>query len=462
MQAEKNKKCVVIGLGASGMAAAQYLRDRGFQVGVSESADLSRISGADCAELARLGITLESGGHSENFFRDAALVVPSPGVPLDLPILEAVRQRGVEIAGELALAAGQFHIPVIAVTGSNGKTTTTSLIGHLLKEEGRRVFVGGNIGTPLLEYFRGPLDAETVVLELSSFQLEMSGSFRPDIGLLLNISPDHLDRHGSMESYGAAKKRIFENQRPGDIAIVGADDPLLAAERRFSAGTLLRFGSAPGCEALVTGGGVVLRGRVGGEMVHEEYSLQETILSAEINRQNAAAAILAVRAAGCGSEAVRSGLLSFKLPRHRMALVAEINGIRYIDDSKGTNIGAVAAALSSCGGPVILIAGGRSKGGDFRLLAPAVAEHVRLLVLIGEAATRMAAELGPLVPTVLAAKMEEAVQLAAAAARPGDTVLLSPACASFDMFSGYAERGEVFQRAVEQLENFRQDCRSNG
>lgn len=442
---------MVVGLGASGMAAVRFLHDQGLRVAVSESQPASNLGSADLAVLRELGVAWESGGHSCEFFRDAELIVPSPGVPLDLPVLREARERGVAIAGELAIAAGRLHAPVIAVTGSNGKTTVTSLIGHFLRAAGRETFVGGNIGTPVLEYLRGAQGAEAVVLELSSFQLEIGGAFRPDIGLLLNLSPDHLDRHGSMEGYAAAKRRIFKNQGAGDTAILGADDPMVMAEPVVTGAQVLRFGAVSGCEAQVVTEGVVLDLAIGGQKIEEKYDLRDTALASSINRLNAAAAILAVRVFGCNAGEIRAGLASYAPPAHRMALVAEIGGVRYVDDSKGTNIGAVAAALASCGDRVILIAGGRNKGSDFSLLAESVARHVRHLILIGEAAAQMSRQLGSLVPLTMAASMEDAVRRAAEIALAGDTVLLSPACASFDMFTSYAHRGEVFRQAVREL-----------
>ena len=451
MQLARGMKCVVVGLGASGMAAVRFLHDQGLQVSVSESRPAANLGSVDLDVLRELGVAWESGGHSGEFFRDAELIVPSPGVPLDLPVLRSARERGVAIVGELAIAAGRLDAPVIAVTGSNGKTTVTSLIGHLLQAAGRETFAGGNIGTPVLEYLCGSQQAEVVVLELSSFQLEISGSFRPEVALLLNLSPDHLDRHGSMAGYAEAKRRIFVNQRAGDTAILGADDPMVIAEKVATGATVLRFGAAPGCEALVREEGVILALEIAGQKVEEEYDLRDTALGSFINRLNAAAAILAVRVSGCSAGEIRAGLASYAPPAHRMSLVAEIGGVRYVDDSKGTNIGAVVAALVSCGDRVILIAGGRNKGSDFSLLAESVTRHVRHLILIGEAAVQMAAQLGSLVPVTMASSMEDAVSRAAEMAQAGDTVLLSPACASFDMFTSYAHRGEVFRRAVQEL-----------
>lgn len=456
MQSEAGKKAVVVGLGASGMAAVRYLKAHGYDVCVSESRPRESLSAEDLSMLNSLDVDMETGGHTSDFFDHADMIVPSPGVPLDVPVLEYARKKGIEIVGELALAAGKINAPVIAVTGSNGKTTVTSLIGHLLQKTGKKIFVGGNIGTPVLEYLRGDQWAGIVVLELSSFQLEIAGSFRPDVAILLNISPDHLDRHGTIEQYAAAKLRIFANQHQEDIAVLPTDDPMLL-DREVPAGIVLRFGTSNDATARINDKGVMISiSRPEGE-AEEFYDLTGTSLSSFVNRLNAAVAILAARVVGCQDELIRAGLHDYVPPAHRMSLVGEIGGVRYIDDSKGTNIGAVQAALASNGDRIILIAGGRDKKSDFSLLAPAVREHVIYLVLLGEAAGRIKEALGSIVQTVTAGSMEEAVRMAAERAQPGDTVMLSPGCASFDMFTGYAHRGEVFRQAVSRLEPIKQE-----
>lgn len=458
MQLVKGTKCIVVGLGVSGMAAVRFLHDRELQVSVSEYRRVDQIDGALLSELRKLDIALETGGHTDDFFRNAKLIVPSPGVPLDLPIIKESRKRGAVIAGELAIAADRVSSPVIGVTGSNGKTTVTSLIGHLLQAGEENVFVGGNIGTPVLEYLCGPQDARALVLELSSFQLEISGEFRPDIALLLNLSPDHIDRHGTLEKYAAAKQRIFTNQGPGDVAIIGSDDVMVMRERITTAGRVLRFGVHPSSEALVQDNGVLIRGKSLGTENDEYYDLSETALSSFVNRLNAAAAILAARVYGSTAETIRKGLSDYTLFPHRMSPVAEIDGVKYVDDSKGTNIGAVTAALASCGKRIILIAGGRDKDNDFSLLSESIRHHVLQMVLIGEAAGRIEEQLGGHVPVLRAGSMEEAVAMATDVASPGDTVLLSPGCASFDMFTGYVQRGEAFQQAVQGLRKISHDC----
>ncbi len=285
-----------------------------------------------------------------------------------------------------------------------------------------------------------------MVLELSSFQLELAGDFRANIGLLLNITPDHLDRHGSMERYAAAKYRIFAGQQEDDVAILGADDALaLAADTGRAARRT--FGRAAGGDAVVSGSRVLVPGQ--GKTL--SFDLAGSRLDSAVNRLNAAAAILAARAAGCGADAIGRGLRGFRPPEHRMSLVGSRDGIRWINDSKATNVGAMAAALASCDSPVVLIAGGRDKGGDFSVVRPLVRDRVRALVLIGEAAGIIADQLGDLAPVIRAGDMAGAVRSAAAAARAGDTVLLAPGCASFDMFDSYEQRGRVFTRLAREM-----------
>jgi UDP-N-acetylmuramoylalanine--D-glutamate ligase len=420
-------------------------------VKVSDQRHLDQIDPMTLDMLRQADVELEAGGHTLSMLSGTDLVIPGPGVPLDLPLLEAARTQRLPIVGELALAAGQFSAPVIAVTGSNGKTTVTSLLGHLLRAAGRHPFVGGNIGTPLLEYFVAPTQYDAVVLELSSFQLDLAGLFRPDIGLLLNISPDHLDRHGSMAAYAHAKMNMFAKQRKGDVAILGADDPVAVAAHVNDGVNRCTFGRTEGCDARIAGGRVLIDIHRGGVSRSEEYDLGGTHLHSSVNQLNAAAALLAAALHGCKYEELVRGLADFNPPPHRMAEVATVAGVRFINDSKATNIGALEAALGGCEAPVVLIAGGRDKDSDFTLLRAVVGRKVKHLVLVGEAAGLMEAALGSIVTTELATTMEEAVRRAMAAASSGDIVLLAPGCASFDMFSGYAERGRVFVEHVMQL-----------
>jgi UDP-N-acetylmuramoylalanine--D-glutamate ligase len=403
--------------------------------------------------LSASGVGLECGGHSGPFLQQADMIMASPGIPLDLPVLLAAKERGIPVVGELAIAGPAITSKVIAITGTNGKTTVTSLIGELLQRAGKKVFVGGNIGTPLFEYLCEPTPVDVVVLEVSSFQLETAGDFRPDVALLLNITPDHLDRHGNMEGYTAAKRRIFVNQHRHDIAILGGDDPLC---REMPAGLTGRvplfFGHGADCHAWINSDKVVVN--LDGDS--ETYTLTDTALGGNTGALNSAAAILATRSVGCSRDAIQMGLSQFIPGPHRLAKVGEINGVAFYDDSKATNTGAVLSALLQFAGNVILIAGGRDKGDDYGLLRAAVGEKVKRLVLIGEAAGKIEAGLQGAVEIVHAVSMEEAVELAGRVMQPGDTVLLSPACSSFDMFDNYGHRGRAFVSAVERLKTIRE------
>ncbi len=451
LQLKKGMKAVVIGLGSAGLSTVKFLRSHGISVAVTEQRPLEAIEPDVIDYFKRVGIALETGGHSREFVKGADLVVPSPGVPLDLPILRFAREIGGDVIGELGLAAGRIDVPVVAVTGSNGKTTVTSLIGHLLRGCGKRVFVGGNIGTPLLEYFNCRESVDAVVLELSSFQLDLSGTFRPDIGLLLNLSPDHLDRHGSWEAYTAAKGNLFVNQQLGDIAILGEDELLCEVASVVQGVQLCKFGIQKHSDAAIIEETVRLCLLRSGRQVEESYSLLKTNLNSSVNQLNAAAAILAARLFDGSKELIQAALSHYRLPEHRMTRVAEINGISFVNDSKATNIGALQAALSGCTFPVVLIAGGRDKGSDFSQIEAVAREKVKHLVLIGEAAGAMQEALRDAVEIEVAVSMEEAVGKAFNAAESGDQVFLAPGCASFDMFSGYEERGRIFTECVEAL-----------
>ncbi|MBM9613304.1 UDP-N-acetylmuramoyl-L-alanine--D-glutamate ligase [Desulfobulbus rhabdoformis] len=452
LQLSSKTTAVVIGLGTAGMATLRDLLRQGVRVKVSDQRAIEAIDPQTLAFLRDNQVVLETGAHSAEFIQGADLVVPGPGVPLDLPVLETARGQNIPLYGELALAAGRFSVPVIAVTGSNGKTTVTSLIGELLQASGRRPFVGGNIGTPLLDFFDKPEAYDCAVLELSSFQLDLAGEFRPNIGLLLNITPDHIDRHGSLTAYTRAKQKLFAHQTPGDLAILGGDDTTALATPVASGVPALSFGRGEQCAARVEAGSIVIGATFGGDEP-VVYPLEDTKLASSVNQLNAAAAVLAATLAGCDQAGIARGLIRYQPPPHRMAEVAVVDGVRFINDSKATNIGALEAALDGCEAPVILIAGGRDKKSDFTLLQDVVRRRVKALILLGEAAPLMKEALGSVTKADLAATMKAAVIQAFKAASPGDLVLLAPGCASFDMFSGYAERGEVFAQAVRGLNN---------
>jgi UDP-N-acetylmuramoylalanine--D-glutamate ligase len=375
-------------------------------------------------------------------FDRATLVVVSPGVPA-LPELERALASGAEVIGELELAFRHYEgEPVVAVGGTNGKSTTTTLVGELLSAAGEKVFTGGNLGRPAAEAVDGEFDA--IVLEVSSFQLERAPSFRPKVSVLLNVTEDHLDRYPSFSAYADAKGNAFVNQTADDVAVVPFGDKLCEEQARRGKGRVVFFGSAGD---YVVDGQAVVESATG-----ERFDLSKTRLHGAHNYANAAAAIAAARALGISSESVRLGLSRFEPLPHRMALAGEIAGVRFYDDSKGTNVGASVTALAGLSeAKGVLIAGGRDKLGAYEPLVAALREKGRAVVLIGEAAERIAVAVGDALPVTRASSMPEAVQLALEAAKPGDAVLLSPACSSFDMFKSYAERGDRFVDAVRDL-----------
>ena len=431
------QRVVVVGLKKSGIAAAQLCLAEGARVVGTDRAPRESLD----PEVFGLGIEIVAGGHDGVDFAAADLIVVSPGVPA-LPEIEAAERRGVEVIGELELGCRRLRAPIIAVGGTNGKSTTTTLAGVLAKAAGKKTFVGGNLGTPVSVAVGQ--DFDLAVLEVSSFQLERAPSFRPRVSILLNISEDHLDRYPDLAAYAAAKSNAFVNQSPDDVAIVPANDELCETQARRGRGRLVRFGE--GGEYAIDAGAIVERGS------GERFELAEARLFGRHNHENAAAAIAAVRALGIPPEAVRRGLANFTPLPHRMALSGEVSAVRFYDDSKGTNVGASVTALLGLSEPRgVLIAGGRDKLGSYAPLVQALAKKGRALVVIGEAAERIAEAVGDTLPVARATDMDDAVRRAYALARPGDAVLLSPACASFDMFKSYADRGQQFARAVERL-----------
>lgn len=432
-----NKRVIVIGLGKSGIAAAKLCKERGASVVGTDSAPLEKLPPG----AAELGIELKAGGHDGVRFESADLVVVSPGVPA-LPELERAEHAGVEVIGELELASRFVTAPIVAVGGTNGKSTTTTLIGVLLRAAGRHVFVGGNLGTPAAEAAGQAFDA--VVLEVSSFQLERAPTFHPRVSLLLNVTEDHLDRYPSFTAYAEAKGNAFVNQVQGDIAVVPFGDAITEEQARRGRGELVTFGQA-GDYAVADA--AVLEAESG-----ERFDLGSSRLHGRHNFENAAAAIAAVRALGVDPEAVRDGLAEFEPLPHRMALVRELSGVRFYDDSKGTNVGASVTALQGLTEPRgVLIAGGRDKQGSYAPLVEALRARGRAVVLLGEAAPKIFDAIGGALPVEHADGMDDAVRRAFRLAKPGDAVLLSPACSSFDMFKSYAERGDRFSAAVQAL-----------
>ncbi|HDI60812.1 MAG TPA: UDP-N-acetylmuramoyl-L-alanine--D-glutamate ligase [Desulfobacteraceae bacterium] len=450
------RKVVVVGAARSGIAAAAFARRRGAAVTLSDSAPAERLPALP-PDLAAAGIVLELGGHRSETFTDADLIVVSPGVPHTIAPLAAARRRGVVVIGELELAARWLKAPVVAVTGTNGKTTVTQMIGDMLAASGRRVFVGGNIGRPLIAAVEGEPAPELVVAEVSSFQLDTADCFRPRVAVLLNISPDHLDRYPDMDAYARSKGRIFSRQGADDVAVLNGADARVRALAPPAGPLCTWFGARPAGEAGIDlkGEDLVLEGfdPSRGHLNGERFSLARLKLLGAHNRANAAAAVLAARLAGAAPAAIVRVLAEFTPLAHRLATVATIDGVRYVNDSKATNVDAVIQALAAFDVPVVLIAGGRDKGGGYEGLRPAVQAGVKRLVVLGEAAEAIASAVGTACPggVVHAADMGEAVRLAHDSAGPGDVVLLAPACSSFDMFTDYACRGEAFAAAVREL-----------
>ena len=437
------KRIVVVGLGASGVAAARLCLRRGAQVVANDGKARDALP-EEARALASEGATVVAGGHAAARMDEADLVVVSPGVP-PLPEIAQAEARGVPVWGEVELAVRSMThpAPVVAIGGTNGKSTTTSLVGALLESHGMRAFVGGNLGEPLADHADERFDV--VVLEVSSFQMERVDAFRPHVSALLNVTDDHLDRYASFDDYAHAKGNAFRRQTEEDWAVVPVGDATCLREARRGRARIVSFG--PGGVLDVTREEVVDR-RTG-----DRFARADMALTGGHNALNVAAAIACVRPFGVTADVVRRVLGSFRGLPHRTALVAEVRGVRFYDDSKGTNVGAAVTALEGLLEPrAVLIAGGRDKGGSYEPLVEALVRKGRAAVLLGEAADAIARALGDRLPVRRVASMEEAVRAGASLAQPGDAVLLSPACSSFDMFRDYKHRGDEFVRAVRRLE----------
>lgn len=436
-------RVIIVGLARSGVSAARLLVSMGASVTVTDTKSSAELAGF-VKELPP-GVKKVLGGHAGINPGDYGLAVISPGVWWDSALLEALRSAKVPVISEVELACRHLSAPIVAVTGANGKTTTTTLTGMMLKNAGLDVFVGGNIGDPLCGAVGE--DHGWIVAEISSFQLEGISTFRPKISLVLNVTPDHMDRHKTMETYSALKARVFENQRDGDVVILNAEDPVTATLTPHPSARILWFGHAPhGRPGAWTQGGRAVAD-IGGGVV-ELFRLADLKVPGAHNVENALAASLAALCAGVPAKVIGDTIRAFNGLPHRMEKVAALNGVTYINDSKGTNTDAAIKSLSPYHGDVILIAGGSSKGADFSQFAQAIRQRAKGAVLIGKTASAIAEALGDFAPKVMAEDMESAVRAAADMATPGDTVLLSPACASFDMFRNYEHRGDVFRETV--------------
>ncbi|HTV77934.1 MAG TPA: UDP-N-acetylmuramoyl-L-alanine--D-glutamate ligase [Steroidobacteraceae bacterium] len=444
----KPNAAVIVGLGVTGLSCARYLLGHGWRICVTDS----RQDPPGRAELARLApdVTVRSGALDASLLEEAVCVVASPGVPLSDPFFAEAQRRGITIVGDIELFALGADAPVVGVTGTNGKSTVTTLVGRMAARAGMRVRVGGNLGEPALDLLQASqADAqptELYVLELSSYQLEATASLDLRAAAVLNVTPDHMDRYASIEQYAAAKARIFARC---DTAVINLDDPLVAVMPHKAArvvGFSLR--DAPGADYTVAANDgrqwLVRRGE-------PLIALGSMRLTGLHNAANALAALALGEAVGLPLQAMLEELTSFTGLPHRSQWVAEVAGVRYVDDSKGTNVGATLAAVAGMPGPLIVIAGGDGKSQDFTPLRDAFRGKVRGVVLIGRDAPALEQALGDVCPTRRSASLPEAVRAAAKMARPGDTVLLSPACASLDMFRNYAHRGEVFSSAVREL-----------
>ncbi len=450
----KNKRVLVVGLGKSGLAAARFLKARSAQVTVSDSRPATLIN--ELPTLLDEGIMVEAGSHGLLTFRRQDLIIVSPGVPSSVPELKQVRALGLPIIGELELGSRFLHGEVIAITGSNGKTTTTSLLGEILKASGRPTLVGGNIGRPVIDMAPESTPDTWSVLEVSSFQLESIATFRPRIAVVLNITPDHLDRHGSFENYAAAKARITENQTSEDFLVLNAEDKptqMIAAKSKaqifwFSPLRQVKQG------AFAHGESIFFRPREGAKPEPVMPSA-EIPLAGGHNVENVLAAVCSARLAGVPSETIRAAVASFRAVEHRLEFVREVNGVRYFNDSKATNVDATAKALAAFPGGIHVILGGKDKDSDYTSLAPLLRERARTVITIGSAAEKIQNQLAPLdlgrAKIERAETIDRAVSLAHKIAVAHDVVLLAPACASFDQFDNYEHRGRVFKQLVQAL-----------
>jgi UDP-N-acetylmuramoylalanine--D-glutamate ligase len=449
-------RVLVVGAGKSGLAAARFCALRGAQVTVTDKRSEADLTTA-MNDHALRGVAWELGGHKAETFTGADLIVVSPGVPA-LPELRAARDRGVRVIGEIELAARFVKAPVVAVTGTNGKSTVTALCGEIAKHTGRPTFVGGNLGTPMIECAGTPAAGPKgiVVVELSSFQLETTESLRPKAAAILNLTPDHLDRYRDLDDYGRAKLRIAAKMSWGDVLVInGADSWLTSHVKPFEPLVpVMYFGAEPrraGLAAFLDGEDLVMPIE-GGE---ERYPSSELNIIGRHNLGNALAAILMMRQSGLATfDQVRAALKSFQPLPHRMQLVGEKRGVRYYDDSKATNVDSVVAGVDGFPRPFVLIAGGRDKGGSYAPLVDALQRSgCRGVMLIGEAAQKIETAIAGRVPSEHAPSLERAVERAAERTRSGEAVVLSPACASYDMFQNYEHRGRVFRQCVEALPN---------
>jgi UDP-N-acetylmuramoylalanine--D-glutamate ligase len=446
------KHMLVVGLGKSGLSVVRWLVKHGARVTVSDIKAETEIDPRVLREITELGVELEAGGHRKETFLLADEIIVSPGVPLEMGPLAAAKNKGIPVSGEMELACRLMDTPMVGITGTNGKSTATALVGAMLEKGGLKAFVGGNIGTPLIDYASGEEKADYAVVEVSSFQLDTLNTFHPRVAVLLNISPDHLDRYRNYEAYVQSKLSIFRNQGNGDRAVLNDDDPVLGDYTPGEGVTVLRYGSEKrqNRHAWLEGKGIRISCP---ERETQELSLEGCSLRGVHNLGNIMAAALSALALDVRPAAIQRALDTFQGLPHRLAFVGRIHDVDFYDDSKATNVDATVRSVASFDSPVVLIGGGRDKGGDYAPLVRAAGGRVKRVVLLGESRFLMAKAFEGIIPYTMAADMEEAVDRAFSFAEPRDVVLLAPACSSFDMFTDYAHRGRVFKEAVERLRN---------
>jgi UDP-N-acetylmuramoylalanine--D-glutamate ligase len=446
----QGKRVLVVGLARTGVAASLLGSAYGARVTATDQKPEAELA-ETAARLRLAGVRVELGAHSPAVFLDQDLIVVSPGVRANLPALERARASGIPVWSEIELAWRFLRGKLVAITGSNGKTTTTSLVAHILKTAGMATLVGGNIGIPLLSLVESSTDATVTVAEISSFQLETIADFRPEIGVLLNLTPDHLDRHESFEDYAHAKMRLFENQLDQDAAVLNADD--LEVTRRMPSRPRVFWFSR---RKQVVEGAFVREDRLMVRIDGSEVALarrDEIPLRGDHNVENVLAACAASYLAGAEPAAIASGVKTFRGVEHRLEFVAEVAGIKFYNDSKATNVDATLRAVEAFRGPLIVILGGKDKGSPYTILREPLRQRARLVILIGAAAGNIAAHLGDAAPVEQAGTLDRAVELAVERAKPGDVVLLAPACSSFDQFENFEHRGRVFKNLVAKLKN---------
>lgn len=438
----------VLGAGRSGLAVAELMAAKGAKVLLSDTAPADQITNS-LVDLEKLGVSFDFEGHSDSIY-DVDFMVVSPGIPDNAPVIVKAREQDIPVFGELEVAQWYNRAFTIAVTGSNGKSTVTTLIGEICKAAGKDTVVAGNIGTSFAGVVEQTVEDGIAVLEVSNFQLETIDTFNAEIALFLNLTPDHLDRHGNMENYGKVKSRIFENQTAENWLVSNAADENVKRLSQNAPGKVAYFGRRDCTDACA----YVQDGYLKLEIAGKEETLvqvKQLGICGEHNVLNALAAAMAARLAGIGVEDIQTALIEFKGLTHRLELVRELNGIRYINDSKATNVDSVRYALGSYEAPVIWIAGGKDKDSDFAQLSETVRDSVKSAILIGEAADKMAGVFKEICPVFMGLTLPEAVRLASKQATAGDVVLLSPACASFDQFKNFEDRGDQFKAQVMQL-----------